>query len=107
MELNQGKDPFQALQNVLSMARGTWGLCVLFEDYDYVLCARNGSPLIIGRGKDEMFISSDPHAIREHTDQLVALEDGQIAKLDARFSGYAGGRQESEVKDIAFGRGMG
>lgn len=83
MELNQGKDPFQALQNVLSMARGTWGLCVLFEDYDYVLCARNGSPLIIGRGKHEMFISSDPHAIREHTDQLVALEDGQIAKLDA------------------------
>ena len=83
MELDQGKDPFQALQNVLSMARGTWGLCVLFEDYDYILCARNGSPLIIGRGKDEMFISSDPHAIREHTDQLVALEDGQIAKLDA------------------------
>lgn len=30
-----------------------------------------------------MFISSDPHAIREHTHQLVALEDGQIAKLDA------------------------
>ena len=84
MELDQGKDPLQALQNVLSMARGTWGLCVLFEDYDFVLCARNGSPLIIGRGKDEMFISSDPHAIREHTDQLVALEDGQIAKLGAR-----------------------
>ena len=84
MELDQRKDPLQALQNVLSMARGTWGLCVLFEDYDFVLCARNGSPLIIGRGKDEMFISSDPHAIREHTDQLVALEDGQIAKLGAR-----------------------
>ena len=84
MELDQGKDPLQALQNVISMARGTWGLCVLFEDYDFVLCARNGSPLIIGRGKDEMFISSDPHAIREHTDQLVALEDGQIAKLGAR-----------------------
>lgn len=81
-ELEQGKEPLQALQSVLSMARGTWGLCVLFEDYDYVLCARNGSPLIIGRGNGEMFISSDPHAIREHTDQLVALEDGQIAKLE-------------------------
>ena len=81
-ELKQGKEPLQALQSVLSMARGTWGLCVLFEDYDYVLCARNGSPLIIGRGNGEMFISSDPHAIREHTDQLVALEDGQIAKLE-------------------------
>lgn len=84
MELDQGKDPLEALQSVLSMVRGTWGLCVLFEDYDYVLCARNGSPLIIGRGKEEMFVSSDPHAIREHTDQLVALEDGQIAKVSAR-----------------------
>ena len=83
MELEQGKNPLEALQNVLSIARGTWGLCVLFEDYDYVLCARNGSPLIIGRGKNEMFISSDPHAIREHTDQLIALEDGQIAKLNS------------------------
>lgn len=83
MELDRGKEPLEALQNVLALARGTWGLCVLFEDYDYVLCARNGSPLIIGRGKNEMFISSDPHAIREHTDQLVALEDGQIAKLNA------------------------
>ena len=84
MALEEGQEPLEALQSVLSMARGTWGVCVLFQDYDYVLCARNGSPLIIGRGKDEMFISSDPHAIREHTDQLVALEDGQIAKLDAQ-----------------------
>ena len=83
MDLEQGKTPLEALQNVLSIARGTWGLCVLFLEHDFVLCARNGSPLIIGRGKDEMFISSDPHAIREHTDQLVALEDGQIAQVDA------------------------
>ena len=83
MDLEQGKTPLEALQNVLSIARGTWGLCVLFLEHDFVLCARNGSPLIIGRGKDEMFISSDPHAIREHTDQLVTLEDGQIAQVDA------------------------
>jgi len=82
-DLEQGKTPLEALQNVLSIARGTWGLCVLFLEHDFVLCARNGSPLIIGRGKDEMFISSDPHAIREHTDQLVALEDGQIAQVNA------------------------
>ena len=84
MALEKGDAPLEALQSVLSIARGTWGVCVLFEEYDYVLCARNGSPLIIGRGKNEMFISSDPHAIREHTDKLVALEDGQIAKVDAQ-----------------------
>ena len=73
MALEEGKEPLEALQSVLSIVRGTWGVCVLFEDYDYVLCARNGSPLIIGRGKNEMFISSDPHAIREHTDKLLSL----------------------------------
>ena len=29
MDLEQGKTPLEALQNVLSIARGTWGLCVL------------------------------------------------------------------------------
>ena len=57
MDLQQGKTPMEALRNVLSMVRGTWGLCVLFLEHDFVLCARNGSPLIVGRGKNEMFIS--------------------------------------------------
>ena len=103
MELDRGNEPLEALQKVLALARGTWGLCVLFEDYDYILCARNGSPLIIGRGKDEMFISSDPHAIREHTDQMVALEDGQIAKLnslDFQVMQNDGKEVESNVLDL-------
>jgi len=82
MELKKGKTPMEALASVLRIVRGTWGLCVLFNDYDMILCARNGSPLIIGRSSNEMFISSDPHAIREHTNEMFALDDGQIARLD-------------------------
>ncbi|MGB2267511.1 MAG: glutamine--fructose-6-phosphate transaminase (isomerizing), partial [Candidatus Poseidoniaceae archaeon] len=53
--------------------------------------------------KDEMFISSDPHAIREHTDQLVALEDGQIAKLgslDFQVMQTDGKEVESNLLDL-------
>ncbi len=60
---------------------GTWGLCVLFKDHDLIICARNGSPLIIGKGDDETFVSSDPHALSQHTQNIFFLEDGDMAVI--------------------------
>ena len=46
-ELSVDNDPENAVRRTLHLARGTWGLCVLFLDHDVIVCARNGSPLII------------------------------------------------------------
>ena len=43
------------------------------------MCARNGSPLILGKGDGESFISSDPHALSQHTQNFYFLEDGDMA----------------------------
>ena len=51
----------------------------MFHDSNQIICARNGSPLVIGLGESEMFISSDPHPLGEHTQKVVYLEDGDIA----------------------------
>ena len=48
---------------------------------EQLLLARNGSPLIIGIGKDESFIASDPSAISQYTRDIVYLEDGDIASI--------------------------
>lgn len=80
-ELSIDNDPENAVRRTLHLARGTWGLCVLFLDHDVIVCARNGSPLIIGQGDDEMFVSSDPHALAPYTHRVVFLEDGEIATL--------------------------
>lgn len=80
-ELSVDNDPENAVRRTLNLARGTWGLCVLFLDHDVIVCARNGSPLIIGQGDDEMFVSSDPHALAPYTHRVVFLEDGEIATL--------------------------
>ena len=80
-ELSVDNDPENAVRRTLHLARGTWGLCVLFLDHDVIVCARNGSPLIIGQGDDEMFVSSDPHALAPYTHRVVFLEDGEIATL--------------------------
>ena len=80
-ELTVDNNPENAVRRTLHLARGTWGLCVLFLEHDMIVCARNGSPLIIGQGDNEMFVSSDPHALTPYTQRVVFLEDGEIATL--------------------------
>ena len=77
--IDSGQSPLESVRQTLNRVTGTWGLCVLFKDYDMIVCARNGSPLIIGKGEGESFISSDPHALTQHTQSLYLLEDGDMA----------------------------
>ena len=98
-ELSVDNNPESAVRRALHQVRGTWGICALFEEHDTIVCARNGSPLIIGQGVDEMFISSDPHALTAHTQQVIYLEDGDIATLTAtsvKLSTLKGGKSSTK-----------
>ncbi len=98
-ELTIDDNPEEAVRRALLQTRGTWGICVLFQNHDIIVCARNGSPLIIGQGVDEMFISSDPHALTAHTQQVIYLEDGDIATLTStsvKLSTIMGGKSSTK-----------
>ena len=77
--IDSGQSPLESVRQTLNRVTGTWGLCVLFKDYVMIVCARNGSPLIIGKGEGEFFVSSDPHALTQHTQSFYLLEDGDMA----------------------------
>lgn len=81
LERAQGATPLESVQRTLKRLRGTWGLCIMFRDEDMLVCARNGSPLIIGQGEGEMFVSSDPHPLTSHTQRVVYLDDGDVAVI--------------------------
>ena len=81
LEMEKGSAPLEAVQRMLKHLRGTWGLCIMFNDHDLLVCARNGSPLIVGQGDGEMFVSSDPHPLTTHTQRVVYLEDGDVAVI--------------------------
>ena len=49
------------------------------EDPDLLIAARKGSPLVIGVGKDEFFLASDATPIIEYTNEVVYLNDQEIA----------------------------
>jgi glucosamine--fructose-6-phosphate aminotransferase (isomerizing) len=66
----------------LSNVAGSYGLLVL-DDTGALVAARNGSPVLLGIGDKEMFVASDAAALVRHTQQVVYLDDGEIATLDA------------------------
>lgn len=72
----------RAVKQALSLLRGTYGVLVMHTDQpDLIVGARNGSPLVLGIGEDEVFLASDVTAIMGHTKQVVYLEDGEVAVI--------------------------
>ena len=75
----------QRVRDALSLVRGTYGIAVIDASRpDCIVIARKGSPVIIGLGDREMFVASDVGALVRHTRQVVHLEDGEIAVVDAK-----------------------
>lgn len=53
------------------------------QEPTHIVAARQSSPLVVGVGADkqDFYIASDATPIVEYTDQVVYLEDGQIAEI--------------------------
>jgi len=74
----------QALLDTLPLLRGTYGIAVITsETPGQIFVARNGSPIVIGVGKEENWVASDPSAFAQHTREVVYLEDGDVALVKA------------------------
>lgn len=72
-----------AVQKALLQVQGTYGIAVLHTAHPgQIIVARRGSPIILGIGKDESLAASDVSALAQHTDQVVYLEDNEVARLE-------------------------
>ena len=73
-------DLLRAVRIALSEVEGTYGVAIVSIDHpEELICARNGSPLVIGDGGDEYFVASDAAPIVPYTRHVIYLEDGEIA----------------------------
>ena len=73
-----------AVMEALKEVEGTYGIAVISpKDPQKIVAARKGSPLVIGIGNQEYFITSDVSASLEHTRDVVYLDDDEVAILTA------------------------
>jgi glucosamine--fructose-6-phosphate aminotransferase (isomerizing) len=73
----------EAVRLALTQVTGAYGLAIISKDEpNQLIVARKGSPIVIGIGQKEFFVASDAAPIIEYTNQVIYLDDGDVAVLN-------------------------
>lgn len=73
----------EAVQQALKQAVGAYAIAIIERDnHDRIIAARQQSPMAIGIGKNEFFISSDASSIIDYTNEVVYVNDGEVAIIN-------------------------
>ncbi|CAN5461653.1 glutamine--fructose-6-phosphate transaminase (isomerizing) [soil metagenome] len=77
---NNDCDLEQSVRLALNKVVGAYAIVIMSkDDPEMLIAARKGSPLVIGLGKDEFFLASDATPIIEYTNEVVYINDYEIA----------------------------
>ncbi|HEC95273.1 MAG TPA: glutamine--fructose-6-phosphate transaminase (isomerizing), partial [Thermoplasmatales archaeon] len=72
----------EAVFSALKHIKGSYAIAVVCEDEpEKIVGARKESPLVIGVGDNENFLTSDIPALLKYTNRVIYLEDGEICVL--------------------------
>ena len=100
----RGNSLLTATQASLAELVGAYAIGVIAADNpDQLICARRGSPLLLGVGIGEHFIASDVSALLPVTRKVVYLEEGDVVEVGR--PGYqifdAGGKRVERAVQIS------
>ncbi|MCL6465484.1 MAG: glutamine--fructose-6-phosphate transaminase (isomerizing) [candidate division WOR-3 bacterium] len=109
------RNMLSALRKTVARLKGAYGLVVVSADEpDRLYAVKMGSPLLIGKGKDEFIVASDAPALVGIARRMVVMQDGEIAVVKQSgvklfdFEGKEVVRQfvpiELKAKEISKGR---
>lgn len=94
----------QAVRKALSFVRGSYALAIMAkQDPEKIVAVRCSSPLLVGLGKDEFIIASDPAAIVARTKKVVYLKEKEMAVIKPSnffLSDLKGNKKEKVVDQI-------
>ncbi|MDQ5900754.1 MAG: hypothetical protein QG600_332 [Patescibacteria group bacterium] len=69
--------------------KGLNAIVVLEKESGDIIACKNGSPLVVGIGEDELYLASDPTGIIEYTKRLVFLKDQEMVILNETCELYS------------------
>ena len=77
-------DLVRAVRHACRRLEGSWALAVVCADAPgQIVCARNGSPLVVASTEDGAYAASDVTPLASVTSHVIQLENGQFARLEA------------------------
>ncbi len=95
-----------AVRKTLEDVRGAYAVAIICEqEPGKLIAAKQGSPLVVGKGQGEFFVASDIPAMLSHTREMVFLDDGEVVVFTAdgmAISTLAGTPVEKTPKTITW-----
>ena len=83
--LKKNLSPLKATITALRKVEGAFALGIIFSGINnYLICAKRGSPLAIGKGRNCNYIGSDSIALAPLTQKLCYLNEGDIAEITSK-----------------------
>ena len=80
--LAEVSDLLEAVRQAVRRLDGAYALAVIATgENERIIAARQGCPLILGKGIGENFLASDVLALRAVTDRFIYLEEGDLVDL--------------------------
>lgn len=75
-------DFLKAVQQTIPQLKGSFALAIIHRDHpDQIIAVANQSPLVIGTGSKETFISSDANAFSDDVKEIIYLSNAEIAQV--------------------------
>ena len=112
IQVKKNLDTLTAVQLALHQVIGAYAIALLDKrEPGQIIAARKQSPLVVGIGKHgDFYLGSDATPIVEYTDEVVCLEDGNIAVLrrgeDLKVVNIQNVKLNPEVKTVDLNLGQ-
>jgi glucosamine--fructose-6-phosphate aminotransferase (isomerizing) len=104
LEEDSGNRLEAALKKALREVTGTYGVALIHaQQPNCFVGARRGSPLVLGIGPNQYFLTSDALAVAAHAQKVVYLNDGDVVVVEGgefRISSLTKPNAGFEISDI-------
>ena len=95
---------FKAFLNTVKTLKGSFAICVVWKKLNgVILGARRFSPLVVGVGEGENFISSDVSGFIEHTKKVYFMDDDEVVFMDksvVSFFDFDGKKKDKKIETV-------
>ncbi len=96
----------EAVLHTVQEIEGAYAIAVLStQDKGKIVAVKSGPPAVVGLGEGEYFISSDINPLLSHTQNIVFLEDEEMAVIEpqgVKFSDLKGNVLKKKVDQISW-----
>ena len=96
----EGGRPLHAFKRTIEQLEGSWAIAAIIADSDSILVARNGAPLVIGRGSESILISSDIQPFYGSCSEVAFMNDGDVFSISKNGIESLGGGITPEFEEL-------